>query len=492
MTKKFDKVLIVILVVILFLASFIPRVIYISAGLPHHDAVQTAIATEKTLETGKLHGITENRYGYILINTIAYSIAKFIFAQESSELTINLVAILFASLSVVMMFFFVKELLLNKYLAFSSSLLFSFNPVYLSVTTYASSHAPSIFFILLWLYLFLKLIKTNFIIYESLFAIAFGFSLFIRFGDVIVTLPVLLLLASKLFNANEIKLKLNDAKSILTLWLPLTLILIIFFLVQKDALLNSISGNRFLAINKNLVLNTFFAIFLFMPILATFLSAYGLFFAFKEKRSIAFLLIIWFLSTFVFYSSFATAKLRFFVILFVPLSIFMGFAINCFRKKYSLLYPLLLISTLILMFILVQPFLEYKHNVSAEKESALFVATKTEPNALIFDAGDSGVFYDYYTTKGIISCVYAEEEKDFNEKISIINKALEENTPVYMSNQCFSLAKGEDAKFSKLWSTLKENYQFAEIGKIFKENPESVVFIEPKEYMLYKLRKKRT
>lgn len=99
------------IILILFLISFIPRLMYINAGLPHHDSVQTAIATEKTLETGKLHGITEGRYGYILINVIAYLVPHFIFGVESSEFTINFVTILFASLSVAILYLFAKELL---------------------------------------------------------------------------------------------------------------------------------------------------------------------------------------------------------------------------------------------------------------------------------------------------------------------------------------------------------------------------------------------
>ena len=145
----------------LFLVAFIPRILYINAGLLHHDSVQTAIATEKTLETGRLEGISDGRYVYILINSLFYFFPHFLFGVQSSELTVNVVTIFFSSLSVIIMYLFSRELLNDKYIAFSSSILLSFMPIYLSATTYAKSHAHSLFFILLSGYFLIKLIKIN-------------------------------------------------------------------------------------------------------------------------------------------------------------------------------------------------------------------------------------------------------------------------------------------------------------------------------------------
>jgi len=103
----------------LFLLTFLMRLIYINDGLLHHDSIQTALATEKTVETGTLHGITGNRYGYILINVIAYLIPHFIFNIQSAELIVTIVTILFASLSVIVIYLISKELFNNKYIAFS-------------------------------------------------------------------------------------------------------------------------------------------------------------------------------------------------------------------------------------------------------------------------------------------------------------------------------------------------------------------------------------
>lgn len=480
----------------LFLISFITRLLYINDGLLHHDSVQTAIATEGTLETGRLHGITGGRYGYIILNVLAYVAPHYIFGVKSSELTINIVTILFASLSVVVLYLFVKELLNNKYIAFSSSLLFSFTPIYLSVTTYTKSHAHSIFFILLAGYFLIKLIKTNLVIHKLLFSLTLGFSLFIRATDVFVSLPLFFLIyffPKKFFNDNEIKnKKVFTINNLLTIYIPLFFSFIMYVLFQGGYLYSGIIGNKLLDTNLSIVSDFSLALFLYIPPLALFLIVYGFFNLLKRKKNITFLLLIWFLSVLIFYLSFGRVKLRYFIPLLVPLSISMGEGLDIIRERYKILFILLLITVPVLMFLLVQPSLSFRHSYSSEKESALYISNITGNNSIIFDSGDSTVFYDYYTNKKIMGCLFADKPKEFSEKIAIINDALESNISVYMSSHCFSLAKGEDTQFDLLWEVLMKNYEWAEVGKIVKENPESVVYLNPQEHLIYKLRRKST
>ena len=156
---KVENVKQIYIIIFIFLIAFLPRLILINDGLFHHDSVQLAIATEKTLETGKLHPIVGGRYGLVLINAIAYS-PFYILGIQSSEFVITVTTIIFASLAVLMLYLFMKELFDKKFIAITSSLLFSFYPLFFSVSTFAKGHAFSVFFILLAAYSLLKALNT--------------------------------------------------------------------------------------------------------------------------------------------------------------------------------------------------------------------------------------------------------------------------------------------------------------------------------------------
>ncbi len=479
------------ILIFLFLISFILRLNYLDPELLHHDSVQYAIATEKTLENGKLEPVVGERYGLVIINVVGYFIPYFIFGIKSSEFVINIITVLFASFSVVVLYLFTQEFLNNRHISISAALLFSLNPIFLSVTTYTKDHSHSIFFIILAAYSLLKLIKTNSSLFKILFGLSMGILLFVRPSDIIVIIPLfgVYLLPNK-FIEEDNSIKLNKRFGVRNL-----LLVLIPFLIFLSVYLSLYINNFFELGHSNRFLNPFpdlFDIFLITAIASTslgsFLMVYGLFYILNRKKYSAILFLIWFLSILIFYSSFYSTKLRFLVTLVIPSSILMAYGLNVIKQKFRLLSPLFLILVLVIMFIFVKPALAFRHNYSSGKEVVKYVENLTENNSLVFDWGDDVIFYDYYVKRNVNSCPYISKEEEFKAKIELINEALESNKSVYISDKCFLYGKKEELE--KTVRALNENYDFKLVGKVYSENYEDIIVLRGQEFGIYQLRKK--
>ena len=477
------------IILFLFLISFIIRLIYLDSGLLHHDSVEYAIATENTLETGKLQSVVGERYALILINSIVYLIPHFIFDAQSSELTLNITTILFASLSVILLYLFIQEFLNNRYISFSSALLFSLNPIFLSTTTYAKDHAPSIFFILLVGYSLLRILKYDTSLYKILFGFSIGILLFIRSSDIIVILPFFLIYVfPHLFLKREdiVFNKKYEFKNLLLLLFPLALFLIIYFVLQYPFSLGY--SDKFVNPIPDLV-DIFLIIMVSSTTLGVFLVVYGTFYYLKKKKYLVLLFLIWSFLILIFYSSFFSTKLRFFVPIVIPISILMAIGLNEIKQRFGIVSHVLLIITVSLMLMFSHQALAFRHNYSSGKEVAIYIDDVTEENALIFDWGDDSIFYDYYIKRSVIGCPYIGKEKEFNDKINMINRALDNNIPVYLVDRCFLYGRAEELQ--ETIRILNENYDFKQIGEVQSENYEDIIVLRIAEFKIYKLRKKQ-
>lgn len=138
-----------VLIIIIFILSVGIRQIFIADCLYHHDSVQLAKAIDQTT-SGNLTFAVGGRQAMVLI----YSAANYFI--QNGEKAAMLMTIIFAGLCCCVLYLFVLELLQSKRTAFYSAMLLSFSPLFLSITTYAKSHAIAIFFLLLALYIFIK------------------------------------------------------------------------------------------------------------------------------------------------------------------------------------------------------------------------------------------------------------------------------------------------------------------------------------------------
>jgi len=477
------------IILFLFFISIIPRLLYMNAGLFHNDSVETAIATEETLKTGKLQGIVGYRYGYVMLNVLAYFIPHFVFGMQSAEVVVNILTIILASFSIAVMYLFVKELSNNKYVAFGSSLIFSFSSLYFSITLYAKDHAASVLFILLAGYFLLKSLKTDLFRFKILFAIFLGFSLFIRISDVFVTLPVFLILyifPEKFLGKDAVKLKKLELKNLIFIWLLFILALVLFFAWQRGAVSKGIASNQFLEgkIDSSRILD----IAISLTPLGSFLTAYGLFISARKRPFLCLLLFIWLLIVLIFYSSFATSRLRFFVLMFVPLAVIMGICLDYIKENFRVVSYVLLVALLLLSFLLIKPVISYRHLHSSGKELGLFAVKYTEPNAVIIDAGDHGLFYKYYAKRGFIQCPSEHNSSQFNDFINEVNSSIARKIPVYFNDRCIDIPPYPE-KFL-IFDALTNYYEFSPVGDVNVENYEQIYILNKYKFTIYKVKKR--
>ena len=177
----------------LFLISLTVRILFMNDGLFHHDSIQLAWATERTIETGELQPTTHARYGLVLINALAYWPQHQFFGVDSAALTITLVTIILSSLAICALYLFTKELTQHDGIAIAVALLLSFNPLFLSVTTYAKSNGPGILLVLLSGYLLIRAVRqvsNNLLLWAS---IVFVYSLLVRLDNILFLVPFALL-----------------------------------------------------------------------------------------------------------------------------------------------------------------------------------------------------------------------------------------------------------------------------------------------------------
>ena len=471
----------------LFVISFGIRMFYMVPGLLHHDSVQSAIATEETIKTGKLHGIVGYRYGYILTNVLAYIVPHAVFGINTSEFIITLATILFAALAVVMLYLFALESLNSPYAAFASGLIFSVSPIFLSVTTYAKDHALSLFLILTAAYYLIKSIKSDSTLHKILFASILGFALFVRISDVFVSIPffaLIYLYPFAVIDKENVKFVSRfNVRNLALIFIPLIIAFILFLIFQKGAVTGGLEGNKFLKPSGNW-LDIIMSLFMTLTPLGFFLVVYGAYASAKEKRYFSLFLMIWMLSVFIFYSGFGTSKLRFFAPLLIPASIYMGLSLEYIRKRFSVASLFLLMLSFVLMFLLVQPSLSFRHQHALGKELALFLSNSTEADALIIDYGDLGVFYQYYANRKTIECPFLEKGQEFNASIAEIDNALKSGIPVYLNNQCFAF---KEINAAELVDFFNRHYDFINIGTAMFENYEDIIKIKPYEFTISRI-----
>ncbi len=489
--EYFSKIKNLYILAFLFLISLILRLLLLNDGLFHHDSVQLAIAVEETVKTGKLHAIAGYKYGFVLVNVVGYSIAHFIFGADNAEFSVKLNTVLFASLAVVMLYMFIKEIF-NSYIGFSSALMFSVTPIFFSITTYALSHAHSIFFILSSGYFLIKAIKTDKLSYKLFFGIFMGFSLFIRFPETMLSLILFALIYSfqqKIFNQKNIKMQNKfSVSNSFSFLIPFVALLVLNLIFQSSSIIHQAIANKFLEFPP-LALTIIYGLIRSSTNFGFFLALFGVIYSYKKNRYITSLFLIWFFIVLIFFLSFISSAFRFFVLCLIVLILFISMKLDSIKEKYGLLSPTLLAFIVILMFVSTYPIVSFRHEYSSLKELSKFVSGKAEEGDLIIDYGDFAPFYDYYGKRKIMPCPLVEKPEEINGSMQVIKSVIQRNNSVYIVSSCFSF--GTEEQKINLLSAIKTEYKLTEVGeKLYDDFYRSEIDLALKNFKIYKLQKK--
>jgi len=296
----------------------------------------------------------------------------------------------------------VKELF-THYIGLVSALLFSFNPVFLSVTTYAKSHGMAIFFVMLSFYFLIKHLKsTKETRNINWFFATFMFSLIVR-GDNVVYMPLfmLLLLFPKYFDFKE---KRHDAiYGLICFCLPF--VWIAFGLMSIPS-----PSELILSFKTFSILIVFWIEALTFPLVVLFLISLYLW---SEKKP---LFSSWILFTFLPLIFLNVISHRHLLNTILPMIVLVVFVFSRFKRVVSYATFLLIIFMLVSIY----PVLSYRHEISSGKQLGIFVEENLEENSFII-LSDESVFIDYYSTRNIL--VFTNTSEFVNEVNGLLDKS---------------------------------------------------------------------
>lgn len=402
-------------------------------GLWHHDSVQLAIAVEDFVKDGYFHGISGGKEGLILVYSIIYFIPYYLFNASSSEFTITLATIIFASLSSIILYLWLRLISGDDMPSFLTSVLFSISPIILIHTTYATSHGIDLFVIIGSFYLlFLSLINDSKKL-GMISSILLGFSFFVRPSNVILIAPYFLIVFFKkdvLPNVNK-NFSLSETASYI---IPIFLIYLINLWMNKETIIDLAGYNKYLGLSDFTFMGIGHIVYT-LSIIGLIFSLLGFFYLILKNKKLTYFLVIWFILMFMYHSNVLSYTSRFLITTLIPIFVFLSYGLLAIIKFNKYAAFIIIIVIMFLMINQAYPVLKFRHGYSGLKQYSLFVKENTEQNALIIMFGDDGPFLDYYAGRKIFPCnVYSQ--KGVDQALLKISQELSNDTPIYISESC--------------------------------------------------------
>ena len=455
---------------ILIIISFSIRIAFISDCLFHHDSIELSRAVMKTIETKSIHPAVGGKYGFVLINTLSYLLFRNIISDI--DYILNLTTIIFASLSIGILYLFIKKLTSNNRLAILTSILFSLNPLFLSVTVYAKSHALAFFFAILSAYCLLKYIETGKLSDKIIFIIIFAYSFSIRNTNLYYAFPFLVL--TLLFKAKHFKLK----NRLINLSLPIAISIILYFILNTSFVIYEASANKIILNDLGqMILLFYFSIeylYSMLTILGIFILVLTIYAVIKVKkyRHILLFSLIWFLPYYLIISLIPTSSARFFIPILLPLMLSLSIGIEYVYSKNKALSIILVIFLLMLFAIKVTPIISFRHNYCAPKEFALFAKNMTEEGSYII-SNDEGSFINYYANRKTIGYPKFADKTQLSNTLKRYYSLLKNNKTLYATGKILFMIDSDNSSYKTLnqnfileykGSALNEDYHHSEFS----------------------------
>jgi len=489
---------------LLFLFSFLLRLSLISKGPYHLDCLNLAILAEKSLDTFSLQSQFGPGYPVTVLFGSSFIFLSRIFSQNDPVMAINLMSVVFSSLCIPV-FYAISNKLFNRLAAFLSSIIFSVTPIFLGISVYGKSHAPSIFFLLLSLYFLLSFLETHnkkSLFISSLFMGLMGAA---RLQDMIlmaVSLSFLCAFGTNKENQNSTKKEAFG--NLFTFWAVALTVTVIFHLPYLNQEHHAsymynvsrfwqqgIPGNFRGIFSRSLTVSFIFLLKTLTEV-GFAISIIGLIFIGKRYPRILFFFLLWLCTPLLFYGNLHTTVPRFLAFILPPLILAQGYI---FAKLMSVNLTFRLMSTMIyctvlyLMFTSIFPLLYARHTYALLPDYTEWVSRKIDKNAR-FITTDDRLFYNYYGDLNILGRpmdFLSLEDKalsDFKQKLDVL---LDNSTPVYTTSVGL-YAYDPDRKFSSL---IERNYHLEIVGaKLYEDWHRGVLKQRIFHNRLIRLRKK--
>jgi 4-amino-4-deoxy-L-arabinose transferase-like glycosyltransferase len=489
---------------LLLLFSFWLRLALLNQGPYHLDCLNLAIQAEKTLTTKQLQPLFGFGYPFVVIlGAFFIKITQFM-GLTDSVFAVNLMSAVFGSLCVPACYFFCKKAI-NEKAALFSSILLSLNPLFLSLSTFGMSHTPTLFFLFLGLLAILEFKQTNKKQHLLLAGIFLGFMGACRFQDLILMLvPIYFLFLVNFYeNPFHSKKKIKESLSSIFLFSSLIILIAVLFhlpylfsdkalrynqglrLFFKMGVTNNFSFFAPHIIEKSLGIITYelFPIGILCALIGFILLR-------KNLRPMFIFLLLWFIVPTCFYGNIFTVTARLLLLALIPFLLAMGYTFSYLfqSQKHKIPYYIIFLLTSLLPFSYSFDTLYLRHQHSLLIDYAKWLASVTEPQAIIVSEDDF-LSLQYYGKRQIYYWPVNfyqgfEEQSPFK---SWLDKMLVQKTPIYIR----FLLPDDYAAFPNFIESLNANYQLKFIGAVPYEdwhNSTTVCYILSAE--LFKIEKK--
>ncbi|MBI2660056.1 glycosyltransferase family 39 protein [Candidatus Woesearchaeota archaeon] len=439
------------LIIFLIVFSGFIRFSFLNGGLFHHDSFQIAIAAEKTLEDWNLHGIGGGRHGIVIVDSIIFYFFKMVMGHESAEFAVNFGSALFGTLSIPILYLLLENLFENRFIAFSSGILYSVSPIFLSVSTFAKEHTLDVFVVLLSLLsLILGLKKAN---YALIFISGMLSSLliFIRFPSLLAVFSALFLIIG-FTQAEENLHSRNKIKKMLAYLAPILILSSLYLVFESETLSNEVKSN-FRAMPSGIfgpVLISALAysvdtLVVSLTAAGLLLSIIGFVLLFMKKRRLFYFLVIFSIPLIIFYALSKTVSHRFFAVPVIAFIVALCYLIYLVVQREPYAGALILILLVSSSFFSIYPVIKFRHEFSAFKDLAKMVNDNTNPeDSIVILYGDDTIALNYYSKTPTKSCDFNPDVISIKSFAAQLNSLLNRGLKVYISGGCFGIGNQEE------------------------------------------------
>ena len=373
---------------------------------------------------------------------------------------LNLTSVLFASFGIGFLFLFLNELTRKKDFAFFCSIIFSFLPIFLSVTVYAKGHSFAFFYAMIALYYLVKYVNKGKVLDAILFSLFFLAGLLCRNTNLAYLPAIVGIIFYKKINITNLK-KL----------VPVVVTMIFYFLLRFKNLLYWRGATVFyleniLFMRQRIVdglYNSISFFGFFLIIFFIYLARYD-----KELRKLALFSILWFIPYFSIIIFATNFSVRYLIPVLAPIIMVMGASISYLFRRKKILGIICLLVLIISFSLKMVPILDFRHQYCGPKEFAEFVMENTENDSVII-SNDESVFFTYYANRTVIG--YSPYPTPAEHRTTILKfiELLKSNTSLYVTGAVYYTPIPNDVLnknfiIEEVGSAVNEEYRHAELN----------------------------
>lgn len=449
----------------LFSVSFLFRLYFMNDGLFHHDEVLLAKAVEGTLESGRLLGGVNGRFGSVLLNILFYAPYKWV-TGHNSEKVIVLTAILSGALLVAIIYCLVRDWCEDRASAFFASAFIAFNFLFLTTSTIGKEHTHQILFVALAFWLFHRGARRPSLALKILGLASFAFAMTVH-ESTIPLIPVFLafLVLENRSGNNDLKTQLRDLV-ILCALLSVPFVLYLGGILRHTLTVRSSGTVSFLELFSPVLTKAMRDLFTVTGFALAGLALVGIA-ANVKRRSIVIPALLWVLMIF-YYGNTSGYAPRHLILIVLPISILGGMGAGFLVGKVKGLSlqaasGLLLIAAVCGYGIYKSyPLISFRKGYCGPKKMAEFIKANTEPDATVITM-DESVYIVYYANRDVMTHPVAEyaANREFVERVRTMALS---GRKFYVNSTAFSYDYMR--YFEKF---MVENFRFLYIGEVLDE-----------------------